>query len=140
MITILAILGPILAIVLIGTILYMAMNLTLRKVFLYIFASVGLVLTIIGLVTVLNLGLKTYIFTKADNYCFERSIPSAVKPDGQELTEAEKLAQEEENRRICEEQRTASRQSQAANSVALLIVGVPLYFYHWNRIRKDKEI
>ncbi len=117
------------------------MNLTLRKVFLYIFASVGLVLTLIGLVTLLNLGLKTYVFTKADNYCYERSVPMMAKDqNGEELTKEEIAKQEADNLRICEEQRASNRQGQASTAIALLIVGLPLYFYHWNTIRKDKEV
>ena len=40
----------------------------IRKIYLYLFALIGLVLITIGCVRLVGLGLKTYIFTKADIY------------------------------------------------------------------------
>jgi hypothetical protein len=115
----------------------MALNLTLRKTFLYIFASVGLVLCIIATVSLINLGLKTYVFTKADNYCNYSYAPRLEK-DGTSVEPTQ--AQIDLDRKNCEEQRAASKQSQASNAIAMLIVGLPLYAYHWMVIRRDKEI
>lgn len=115
----------------------MALNLTLRKTFLYIFASVGLVLSIIGTVSLINLGLKSYVFTKADNYCFNYATPVLDK-DGSSVARTQ--AQIDQDKKNCEEQQTANRQSQASNAIAMLIVGIPLYAYHWMVIRRDKEI
>ena len=116
----------------------MALNLTLRKSFLYIFAAVGLVLMIIGGVSLIDLGLKTWVFTKADNYCYYASSPMTVDKNGStvEQTPAQKDAQLKQ----CEEQRSANKQSQAANAVAMLIVGLPLYAYHWYRIKKENQV
>jgi len=118
----------------------MAMNLTLRKVFLYIFASVGLILSIIGLVSLINLGLRSYVFTKSDYPCYNRPsiITEADKQIG--LTQEQRDAQAADEARICEEQRVSEKQRSASNAIAMLLVGVPLYTYHWNRIRRDKEI
>ncbi len=121
----------------------MALNLTLRKAFLYIFASVGLILMIIGGVSLIDLGLKSYVFTKADNYCYERSpvapvekIPNGTTP----LTAEQQKAEDEWQKKQCEESRTASRQGQASNAIAMLIVGIPLYSYHWMQIRKENQV
>lgn len=116
----------------------MALNLTLRKSFLYIFATVGLVLSIIGAVSLINLGIKSYILTKADNYCYNYATPVQIDKDGKstELTQAQK----DEQNKQCEEQRTAQKQSQAANAIAMLIVGLPLYGYHWMTIKKENQV
>ncbi len=114
----------------------MAFNLTLRKSFLYIFATVGLVISIIGGISLINLGLKTYVFTKADNYCYtSRSIPA---PDGKETNVSQ--AQLDAEHKQCEEQRAANKQSQAANAIAMLVVGLPLYTYNWMVIRKENQV
>ncbi|HEV8600996.1 MAG TPA: hypothetical protein VGQ87_00150, partial [Patescibacteria group bacterium] len=106
----------------------MAFNLTLRKSFLYIFATVGLVISIIGAVSLINLAIKSYILTKADNYCYNYAYPMSVDKEGKsiELTQQQK----DEQKKQCEEQRTSQKQSQAANAIAMLIVGLPLYGYH----------
>jgi hypothetical protein len=117
----------------------MALNLTLRKSYLYLFATVGLVLVIFGGVSLIDLGLKTYVFKKADNYCY-RAVPMMLAPDkngkGVEPTQAELDAQKKQ----CEEQQAASREGQASHAVATLIVGLPLYVYHWMRIRKENQV
>lgn len=113
------------------------MNLTLRKAFLYIFASVGLVLSIIGTVSLINLGLRTYVFTKSDYPCYN-SVPILDKQSG--LTQEQAEQQAKDNERNCIEGRTSEKQRSASNAIAMLIVGLPLYFYHWGTIRKDKEV
>jgi hypothetical protein len=40
----------------------------------------------------------------------------------------------------CEEQRTSDKQRQAANAIAMVLVGAPLYLYNWQTIRRDKEV
>jgi hypothetical protein len=115
----------------------MAFNLTLRKSFLYIFATVGLIITIIGGVSLINLGLKTYVFTKADNYCYDSRVP-VVKQDG--TTAEPTQAQIDQDKKNCEEQRAASKQSQASNAIAMLIVGIPLYLYNWMTIKKENQV
>lgn len=116
----------------------MALNLTLRKSFLYIFATVGLILMIIAGVSLIDLGLKSYVFTKADNYCYNTYPVAAPDKSGNmvEPTQEQKDAQLKQ----CEEQRTANKQSQASNAIAMLIVGAPLYFYFWMTIRKENQV
>src|SRR5687767_9272067 len=112
----------------------MALNLTLRKTFLYIFASVGLVLSIIGLVSLLNLGLRSYVFTKADYPCYRpypAELSMAKDPNAPELTPAEKDKLNAEAQKQCEEQRVSEKQRSASFAIAMLIVGIPLYTYHW---------
>jgi hypothetical protein len=120
----------------------MALNLTLRKVYLYLFATVGIVLVITGSVSLINLGLKVFIFKQADNYpiYFEKR---PVPVDGQQTRpetaeeEAKRKADEEQRQK---QQRTSDRQRQAAQAIAQLIVGVPLFGYHWMLIRKEQQV
>jgi hypothetical protein len=120
----------------------MAFNLTLRKSFLYIFATVGLVLCIIATVSLINLGLKTYVFTKADYPCYRPYGPEIMikDPNGAELSQEEKDRANAEAERQCADQRASDKQRQASNAIAMLIVGLPLYAYHWITIRKEKQV
>lgn len=121
----------------------MALNLTLRKVYLYLFAIVGLVLIIIGSVSLINLGLKTWIFTKADNamcYYGPRYI-SPGKDTGTGQSQEELDRQRIEDERYCKEvTRPAQKQSSASIAIAQLIVGIPLFGYHWMLIRKENQV
>lgn len=115
----------------------------IRWVYLYLFTVVGLVLLVTGAVQLIGLGLKTYVFTKADVYINYPEYP--VKPisstDQKEIVlTAEQQAKYDADRKAAEEaNRQSQRQRTAANSVALLIVGIPLFGYHWNRIQKERK-
>ncbi|MEK7593134.1 MAG: hypothetical protein AAB464_00225 [Patescibacteria group bacterium] len=117
----------------------------IRKIYLYLFALIGLVLITIGCVRLVGLGLKTYIFTKADVY-YEYPMARPVKnpPAGGAPVEGEKAEElqqptKEEIEEYQNEQRTSNRQREAAESLAFIIVGLPLYLYHWKVIKKDKK-
>lgn len=106
-----------------------------RTIYLYLFSLVGLVLIIIGSVQLINLGLKTYVFTKADQPTYISS-PRAKPIDGEEVGELDKELEEEQQK----EATASRRQRDAAQAVSLLIVGVPIYLYHWNLARKEKNV
>ncbi|OGE87615.1 MAG: hypothetical protein A3J07_02770 [Candidatus Doudnabacteria bacterium RIFCSPLOWO2_02_FULL_49_13] len=111
----------------------MALNLTLRKVYLYLFAIIGLVLLIMGAVSLIDLGLKTYVFTKSDYPCYYDIQPMSVDKSGVTLSS-------EDQQKRCQEQRTSDKQRQASTALAQIIVGLPLYLYHWVVIRKENQV
>jgi hypothetical protein len=110
----------------------------IRKIYLYLFSLVGLVLVVIGCVDLVNLALKTYIFTAADQYY---SYPvAAPAPVGKSATATVPMAPSDAQMKSYQDMQTKSnRESTAANAIAMIIVGVPLYYYHWRVIQKDKE-
>lgn len=121
-----------------GTRLIYMNTITIRKIYLYLFALIGLVISTIGAVQLVNLGLKTYVFPNADNYYpypMEKPVPAS--PAGATTTTREPSQKEIDT--YNERQRTSQRQRDAANALAMLIVGVPLYAYHWMVIKKEKE-
>jgi len=132
-----------------------------RTIYLYLFALLGLALITIGTVRLVDLGLKTYVFTKADQQFYTVPGPQ-LRPDSKVDTEIlvescknnEKLTQEERDfltawsqdyddwkqKQESNERLKSDRQEKAANSLALLIVGLPLFIYHWGVIRRETEI
>ncbi|OGE86642.1 MAG: hypothetical protein A3J48_01735 [Candidatus Doudnabacteria bacterium RIFCSPHIGHO2_02_FULL_46_11] len=120
----------------------MAFNLTLRKVYLYLFATVGLVLVITGSVSFIDLGLKVFIFKNADTYpvYVEKRIPTDKVGEERVLTDEEIAARKAEEEDRQNQQRRADRERQAAQALAQLIVGMPLFAYHWSVIRKENQV
>lgn len=118
----------------------------LKLIYLYIFSTVGLVLVIIGSISLINLGLKTYIFTKADivlNYP-KITAPERIITDEQgnpKVIKSKIPTEEEENRQkeFEKKQLTSRRQRDASRAVAFLIVGLPIYLYHWRVVRKKDK-
>ncbi len=105
----------------------------IRKIYLYTFTLVGLVLITIGGVRLVSLALKVYVFTKADQY-YEYPAVQPVKPGAESAVPSRQELEEFQRN-----QRTSQRQRDAAESLATMIVGAPLFLYHWNRIKKDQK-
>jgi hypothetical protein len=105
-----------------------------KKIYIYLFSAIGLVLVIIGGVQIINLGLKVFIFTKADIYV-EYPRPIVSEEGVVEETEISK----EELEEFQKENLASRRQRQAANAIALIIIGSPLFLYHWQLAKKMKN-
>ncbi len=128
-----------------------------RTIYLYLFSLVGLTLLIIGTVRFLDMGLKAFIFTKAEEpeklqreYYYGSPVPVVrleQYQESEELTEEEtttlkawladyKEWQEKEGKI---DYLVSKRQREASTNLAMLLVGLPLYLYHWGVIRKETK-
>ncbi len=103
------------------------MKINIRLVYLYLFSFVGLLIIVIGSVKLVDLGMKTFIFKEADRYEYISST---------NLTEEAKK-QEKINQINMEKELVRQRQRELSNSLAMIIVGLPLYLYHWRIIQKQ---
>lgn len=106
------------------------MKFSLRLLYLYLFSFVGLIIVVTGGIQMVNLGLKTFVFRDADKFVMYG--PSIPKTDPGYVDPAEQKRQQEEQTRN-------QRQSEFANSLAMISVGLPLYLYHWKTIQKESS-
>lgn len=119
----------------------------IRLIYLYLFSLVGLVLMIIGTVQLIDLGLKKFVFTKADQaivypeYPGITAKPTSATVEGETQVVSEEKMKEYENARIKaeEKQRDSQNARTASNAIALLLVGLPLFAYHWTLVQKTKK-
>ena len=137
----------------------------IRLVYLYLMATVGLVVLVIGCVTIIQLLLKIYIFTNADSDYYAYNTPPALYLDSAKTTQqveevrdcGEKCAFSDSEKQLISawlmdyqtwqqnqgsgkfDQRSASRERDAARAIAMILVGLPLWMYHWSVIKKDKK-
>lgn len=106
-----------------------------RTVYLYLFALLGLVLMVIGTVRLINLGLKVYIFTEAEKEEYRYSLARPIEMPPEKSTSTVSVIEP----KIPENFLKSSRQREAAGALSFLIVGLPLYLYHWMVIKRDKK-
>lgn len=127
----------------------------IRTIYLYLFAGIGLILLIIGVVRFIDMGLKATVFTQADmvqrmeqSYYHTPRVPTINierYEDADEVTEEElqSLRQmiEDYDRQKEEweglDRYVARKQEEASINLAFILVGLPLYLYHWKTIKKD---
>lgn len=139
-------------------------NPIIRIIYLYLFALVGLGMLVVGSAMIINLGLKTWVFTKADQVDDYRSGPVPLYVDTNvdfknmkelqacsdkcELNATQKQQINEwfgdyENWQNNEKNRNLSayvvrnRQRQASTALSLILVGLPLWLFHWTTIKRD---
>ena len=134
----------------------------IRTIYLYLFALVGLAMAVVGTSRLVDIGLKQYIFTKADEdiYRVMPTEPPSPKSylvtqgltDEQKrgLTEGQKKAMVQweidyENWQASQrtqpkiDYKTSQTQRNASSALSMIFVGLPLYLYHWSVIKRDKK-
>jgi|AP95_1055475.scaffolds.fasta_scaffold149845_2 hypothetical protein len=126
----------------------------IRAIYLYLLSLVGIILVLIGGSGFVSMGLKTFIFTQADDEqrMFREMPPRPYGVSPAERIEGESRAlfrdsatkkQWEEDYEAWRERRksidpvAARRHREAASNLSFILVGLPLYLYHWRLIRRD---
>jgi hypothetical protein len=103
------------------------MKVNVRLIYLYLFSFIGLLVVVIGSIRMVDLGIKTVFFKDADKYEYY----SGPETKGMEPVDEAKI------RENAERDQARNRQRELSNSVAMILVGAPLYFYHWRTIQKE---
>lgn len=112
------------------------MKFNIRLLYLYLFSFIGLLITIIGATNLVSLGLKVYVFDNADIQDVKIMAPRLV--EGEKLPLEEQVSDEEKEATLLKEN-IKRRQRELSNSLSMIIVGAPLYLYHWKTIKKEKK-
>lgn len=107
----------------------MKKNSLIRTIYLYLFACLGLVLLTIGGVRFVDMGLKAYVFTKAEDEEKMYRALAPVKESTEENIEEQELVEIDYV--------TSRRHKDASMNLALILIGLPLYLYHWTLIKKE---
>lgn len=132
----------------------------IRTVYLYLFALVGLTLLIIGSVRFLDMGLRAFIFTKAEEEQrqfyktppivmsveeIERLRKEGEKSEGLTASEKAQLDQLISDYKMWQENIeqidpiTARRHRDASINLSMILIGLPLYLYHWSAIKRETK-
>ena len=103
------------------------MKFSIRLLYLYLFSFIGLLICVIGIIRILDLGMKVIVFKDADKY---EIYPTRLPDGNQQLTVEEmQVRQEKDTKR--------NRQRELSSSLSMILVGIPLYLYHWKTIQND---
>ena len=106
------------------------MKFSLRLLYLYLFSFVGLLITVIGSIQIVDLVLKSYVFQVSEYSYYPESMPvEGGKP----------VISPEEGRKRNEEEQSNQRKRQLSNSLAMIVIGTPLYLYHWKTIKRENK-
>lgn len=107
------------------------MKFNIRLLYLYLFSFVGLLITVIGSVQITDLVLKTYIFNVSDYTYYAEPV---VSPDGKQSG----ISVEDQKKRN-EIEQSNQRKRQLSTSLSMILVGIPLFLYHWRTINHEAQ-
>ena len=133
----------------------------IRTIYLYLFTLIGLGLLIYGGISFINMGLRAFVFTMTDEQeriiHFQPPMPwdlpiSTIEEEIEKkeqvcLTEEQKVRIEHwlitfknwEERRIEIDPIAARRHREASTNLSVILIGLPLYLYHWQIIKKETK-
>lgn len=112
------------------------MNLSwIKKVYLYLVSLISLVILVVAGIMLINLALRTWVFTKADDNYYSSYCPAIAEktPDGQSVSQPRECTDDQ----YAKDQRSAQKQRDAAQALAMILVASPVFYYHWKLARKE---
>lgn len=114
----------------------------IKTVYFYAVSLIALMMIVFSTADLVNLGLKTWIFPKADLNEYRDPPCSAMIMKDPTIQETEEIYQNRivqcEQSRIDEtEARAIRKQRDAVRDLSFLAVGIPLFLFHWITIRKE---
>ena len=109
-------------------------NMSLKKAYLYLASLISLIIAVVGAIMLINMALKTWVFPKADQSYY--SLPCPVGPYEKASGTCDQ-AMIDQQKKFDAENRSAQKQRDAAQALAMLIVATPIWYYHWKLARKE---
>lgn len=114
----------------------------LRSVYLYLAAFVGLMMIIVGASSLISLTLKATIFVKADYYPglnVEDECSSIRLKETPTVTHEQCAKKVNDNIAMALQNKISTRHSSLAENLGLLIIGAPLFAYHFMTAQRERH-
>ncbi len=111
---------------------------TIRSLYFYVIAAIGLLMVAFSVGDLINLGLKTWVFSNSE------LIYTSCGYGGSEYPPP--IMYEEEFTPLCEkelkqglERRTKTRQTSAIRDFSMILIGLPLFLFHFRIAQKERK-
>lgn len=111
----------------------------IKNIYLYLVSFVALMMVIFSAADLVNIVLRTYIFTKADQNYYNYPSPACPVPAPGDTANTKGnpgCVNQEEQTKIDRNNRDAQRQRDLVRDISMIVVAVPMFAYHWRIIRK----
>lgn len=121
---------------------------TIKSIYFYLVSFVALMMVVFSTADIINIALKTWVFTAADKdmYAYPRAVcevpAPAIPTDPKAVpapTKAECEKQNEDNIKQQEASRIAQKQRDVVRDISMIVVGIPLFLIHWRILRSKEE-
>ena len=111
----------------------------IKTIYFYLVSFVALMMVTFATANLINVLLKTYVFTLADQDYYSVPAMVCVPEKADASSTAECLKNEKINQEQAEKNRKAQKQRDLVNDISMIVVGIPLFAFHWNYARKKEN-
>lgn len=122
----------------------------IKTIYLYLVAAVSLIFVAVGTGTLLNTGLKYYIFPEAEKKSYYEcnnppptvSIPSKEGATEEQKAQLDMLLKDYKNwkeNQSGDKCIIPARQNKIIDAITMIIIALPILLIHWKFIKKGRE-
>lgn len=116
----------------------------IKTIYFYLVSLIALLMVVFSTADLINLGLKTWVFPKTNNNYYGPTcalmVPTPIEKGATQTTATvDYVKQCEVDRKNQEDMAIIQNQRDAVRDISMIVVGIPLFLYHWITIRRDKE-
>lgn len=116
----------------------------IKTIYFYLVSLIALLMIVFSIADLCNIALKTWVFTKADRnpYSQPKCATMLIRDPNMKETDdqySQRLMQCEQSLIDEKEAFIVQKQQSAVRDISFIVVGLPLFLYHWITIRKEKE-
>ena len=120
---------------------------TIKSIYFYLVSFVALMMVVFSTADMINIALKTWVFTAADKDMYYNApcvAPAMAEPNAKPIVDpttsrVECEKQNEANLKQQEASRTAQKQRDVVRDISMIVVGIPLFLIHWRIVRSKEE-
>ncbi|OGE80237.1 MAG: hypothetical protein A2826_03160 [Candidatus Doudnabacteria bacterium RIFCSPHIGHO2_01_FULL_43_23] len=109
----------------------------IKKTYLYLVSLITLIMIVFASVSLLNTALKAWVFTKADSDYYSVRVACPLDEGGMPQKECDENELSEDEKQRQAEQKSAQRQRELAQNIAMLVVATPVFLFHFKLARKE---
>jgi hypothetical protein len=108
----------------------------IKNLYLYLVSFVALMMIVFSSADIINIALRTYVLTGADEPMYY-GAPCPVKPVATSTDESVPPCPDQHAQLLQDiKNRDAQRQRDLVRDISMIVVGIPLFAYHWRLARK----
>jgi|GEM_PF-438049 len=112
----------------------------IKTVYFYLVSLISLFIIVFGAIDLINIGLRTWVFPKADKNPYSYPCASGIYPTAEKTPNADLQRQScLEDQKRQDETQAVQKQRDAVRDISLIVVGVPLFALHWLAIRRENK-
>lgn len=126
----------------------------IRTIYLYVAALISLIFTAVGAGTLLNTGMKYYLFSEAEKKSYWECNQQPPMLGGPDVSAYKTIATEDQKKQldqlledyknwrensVGEKCLKPARQNKIVDALTMLIIALPIFLFHWGIIMKEKN-